>query len=157
MRKTFLLLIVLLGLVALTVTACGSDDGSSPSAETAITTASNSTDGAPPSWWSAGAEEAAAEIDEIKRMLDEGLAQYQDGDQDAADTTVGDAYLEHFEKVEHPLEEQDHELMEELEHRISTEIRNEMKEGKSADEVAALVEQTKADLDTAKAKLQEAQ
>ncbi len=90
-------------------------------------------------------------------MLDEGLAQYQDGDQEAADTTVGDAYLEHFEKVEHSLEERDHELMEELEHRISTEIRDEMKDGASADEVAALVEETKAELDTAKAKLQEAQ
>ncbi len=149
MRKTFLLLIVLLGLVALTVTACGSDDDSSPSAATA--TEEGEEEG------EVTAEEAAAEIDEIKRMLDEGLAQYQDGDTAAADTTVGDAYLEHFEKVEHPLEEQDHELMEDLEHRISTEIRDEMKEGASADEVAALVEQTKADLDTAKAKLQEAQ
>lgn len=146
MRKTFLLLIVLLGLVALTVTACGSEeDDSSPAAATATEEGEIT------------AEEAAAEIDEIKRMLDEGLAQYQDGDQEAADTTVGDAYLEHFEKVEHPLEEQDHELMEDLEHRISTEIRDEMKEGASADEVAALVEETKADLDTAKAKLQEAQ
>jgi hypothetical protein len=145
MRKTFLLLIVLLGLVALTVTACGSDDDSSPAAATATEEGEIT------------AEEAAAEIDEIKRMLDEGLAQYQDGDTEAADTTVGDAYLEHFEKVEHPLEEQDHELMEDLEHRISTEIRDEMKEGASADEVAALVEETKADLDTAKAKLQEAQ
>ena len=144
MRKTFLLLIVLLGLVALTVTACGSDDDSSPSAATATEEGEIT------------AEEAAAEIDEIKRMLDEGLAQYQDGDTEAADTTVGDAYLEHFEKVEHPLEEQDHELMEDLEHRISTEIRDEMKEGASADEVAALIEETKADLDTAKAKLQEA-
>jgi hypothetical protein len=149
MRKTFLLLIVLLGLVALTVTACGSDDDSSPSAATA--TEEGEEEG------EITAEEAAAEIDEIKRMLDEGLAQYQDGDTDAADTTVGDAYLEHFEKVEHPLEEQDHELMEDLEHRISTEIRDEMKEGASADEVAALVEETKTDLDTAKAKLQEAQ
>ena len=145
MRKTFLLLIVLLGLVALTVTACGSDDDSSPSAATATEEGEIT------------ADEAAAEIDEIKRMLDEGLAQYQDGDTDAADTTVGDAYLEHFEKVEHPLEEQDHELMEDLEHRISTEIRDEMKEGTPADEVAALVEETKADLDTAKTKLQEAQ
>jgi hypothetical protein len=145
MRKTFLLLIVLLGLVALTVTACGSDDDSSPAAATATEEGEIT------------AEEAAAEIDEIKRMLDEGLAQYQDGDTEAADTTVGDAYLEHFEKVEHPLEEQDHELMEDLEHRISTEIRDEMKEGASADEVAALVEETKADLDTAKTKLQEAQ
>jgi hypothetical protein len=149
MRKTLLLLIVLLGLVALTVTACGSDEDSSPAAATA--TEEGEEEG------EITAEEAAAEIDEIKRMLDEGLAQYQDGDQEAADTTVGDAYLEHFEKVEHPLEEQDHELMEDLEHRISTEIRDEMKEGASADEVAALVEQTKADLDTAKAKLQEAQ
>jgi hypothetical protein len=145
MRKTFLLLIVLIGLVALTVTACGSDDDdSSPAAATATDEGEIT------------AEEAAAEIDEIKRMLDEGLAQYQDGDQEAADTTVGDAYLEHFEKVEHSLEERDHELMEDLEHRISTEIRQEMKEGASADEVAALVEETKADLDTAKAKLQEA-
>ena len=149
MRKTFLLLIVLLGLVALTVTACGSDDDSSPAAATATDEGEEEGE--------ITAEEAAAEIDEIKRMLDEGLAQYQDGDQEAADTTVGDAYLEHFEKVEHSLEERDHELMEELEHRISTEIRDEMKDGASADEVAALVEETKADLDTAKAKLQEAQ
>lgn len=149
MRKTFLLLIVLLGLFALTVTACGSDDDdSSPAAATATDEGEEEGE--------ITAEEAAAEIDEIKRMLDEGLAQYQDGDQEAADTTVGDAYLEHFEKVEHSLEERDHELMEDLEHRISTEIRDEMKEGASADEVAALVEQTKADLDTAKAKLQEA-
>jgi hypothetical protein len=151
MRKTLLLLIVLLGLVALTVTACGSDEDSSPAAATATD------EGEEEGEDEITAEEAAAEIDEIKRMLDEGLAQYQDGDTKAADTTVGDAYLEHFEKVEHPLEEQDHELMEDLEHRISTEIRDEMKEGASADEVAALVEQTKADLDTAKAKLQEAQ
>lgn len=149
MRKTFLLLIVLLGLVALTVTACGSDDdGSSPAGATATDESEEEGE--------ITAEEAAAEIDEIKRMLDEGLAQYQDGDQEAADTTVGDAYLEHFEKVEHSLEERDHELMEDLEHRISTEIRQEMKEGASADEVAALVEETKADLDTAKAKLREA-
>ena len=152
MRKTFLLLIVLLGLVALTVTACGSDDDSPPSAATATDEREEEGEES-----EVTAQDAAAEIDEIKRMLDEGLAQYQDGDQEAADTTVGDAYLEHFEKVEHSLEERDHELMEDLEHRISTEIRDEMKEGASADEVAALVEETKAELDTAKAKLQEAQ
>ena len=144
MRKTVLLLILLLGVVAVTATACGSDDDSSPAAaeeaEGEITS-----------------EEAMAEIDEIKRMLDEGLEQYRAGDKDAADTTIGDAYLEHFEKVEHPLEERDHELMEDLEHRISTEIRDKMKDGASADEVAALVEETKTDLDAAKAKLRGAQ
>ena len=149
MRKTVLLLIVLLGLTAVTVTACGSDDDSSPAAAT--TTDDGEEVG------EITAEEATAEIDEIKRMLDEGLAQYRDGDQEAANTTVGDAYLEHFEQVEHSLEERDHELMEELEHRISTEIRDEMKDDAPADEVAQLIDETKADLDTAKTKLQEAE
>ena len=141
MRRTLLLLVLLLGLVA-TVTACGgSDNDSSQSAEAAEGELS--------------AKEASAEIDEIKSLLDQAVMQYRNGDKTAADTTVGDAYLEHFEEVEHPLEERDHEFMEELEHRISTEIRDEMKQGTSADEVAALVEQTKADLDRAKAMLQE--
>jgi hypothetical protein len=135
MRKTVLLVVLLLGLVG-TVAACGGsdDEGSSPEVT---------------------AEQAAAEIDEIKTLLDQAVMEYREGDKTAADTTVGDAYLEHFEEVEHPLEERDHELMEELEHRISTEIRDEMKNGASADEVAALVDETKTDLDTAKAKLQE--
>jgi molybdenum-dependent DNA-binding transcriptional regulator ModE len=134
MRRTIVLLALLLGAVALSGTACGSseEDGASPT-------------------------EAAAEIDEIKAMLDQGLSQYRNGDKAAADTTVGDAYLEHFENVEDPLGERDHELMEELEHRISTEIRDEMKDGASPDQVASLVADTKADLDTAKAKLQEAE
>jgi hypothetical protein len=135
MRKTVLLVVLLLGLAA-SVSACGgSNDEESSSGVTA--------------------EQAAAEIDEIKSLLDQAVTQYREGDKAAADTTVGDAYLEHFEEVEHSLEERDHELMEELEHRISTEIRNEMKKGTHADDVAALVDETKTDLDTAKAKLQE--
>jgi hypothetical protein len=143
MRKTLLMLVLLLGLVA-TVTACGgSDNDSSPSAEAGAAEEELS------------AEEASAEIDEIKSLLDQAVMQYRNGDKTAADTTVGDAYLEHFEKVEHPLEERDHDFMEDLEHKISTEIRDEMKNDTPVDEVAALVEETKADLDTAKAKLQE--
>ena len=133
MRRTVLILALVLGVVALAGTACGgsgSDEGTSSA-------------------------DAVAEIDEIKSMLDQGLAQYRDGDKQAADTTVGDAYLEHFEEVEDPLGEADHEFMEELEHRISTEIRDKMKDGASADEVAQLIDDTKADLDTAKTKLQE--
>jgi hypothetical protein len=134
MRRTIVLLALLLAAVALTGTACGSSDD----------------DGA-------SSAEAAAEIDQIKTMLDEGLAQYRAGDEKAADTTVGDAYLEHFEEVEDPLGERDHEFMEELEHRISTEIRDKMKDGAPEDEVAQLIDDTKADLDTAKTKLQEAE
>jgi hypothetical protein len=135
MRRTMVILVLMLGAVALAGTACGSSDDDEETAPAA----------------------AVAEIDQIKAMLDTGLAQYRSGDQEAADTTVGDAYLEHFEHVEDPLGERDHELMEDLEHRISTEIRDEMKDGTPPDHVATLIAETKADLDTAKAKLQEAE
>ena len=137
MRRTVLVLALLAGALALAGSGCG---GSSSDDEE-----------------SAAPTEAVAEIDEIKTMLDQGLAQYRSGDKDAADTTIGDAYLEHFEQVEHPLEERDQELMEELEHRISTEIRDQMKADAPTDDVAQLIDQTKADLDTAKTKLQEAE
>jgi|SRR5262245_5117119 len=136
MRRTVLVFALLVGALAFVGAGCGS---SGDDEESATPT------------------EAVAEIDEIKSMLDQGLAQYRSGDADAADTTVGDAYLEHFEKVEHPLEERDDELMEDLEHRISTEIRDKMKAAASTDEVAQLIDETKADLDTAKTKLQEAE
>jgi hypothetical protein len=134
MRRTLVLLALVLGAAALTGAACGSseENESSPA-------------------------EAVAEIDQIKMLLDDGLAQYREGDKEAADTTVGDAYLEHFEKVEDPLGERDHEFMEELEHRISTEIRDKMKANAPAGEVAQLIDDTKADLDTAKTKLREAE
>jgi hypothetical protein len=137
MRRTVLVLALLAGAIALAGAGCGGS--SSDDDESATPT------------------EAVAEIDEIKTMLDQGLAQYRSGDKDAADTTVGDAYLEHFEQVEHPLEERDHLLMEELEHRISTEIRDQMKADAPADDVAQLIDETKGDLDTAKTKLQEAE
>ena len=124
--------------------ACGSDDGSGGGA---ATTAESTADDTSPA-------AAAAEIDEIKSMLDEALARYRHGDAEGAEELVGDAYLEHFEEVEHPLEEVDHELMEDLEHTIANDIRTKMKDGAPASEVAQLIEQTKADLDEAKSKLQ---
>jgi hypothetical protein len=135
MRRTVLALALLVGALALVGAGCGSSDEEESATPT----------------------EAVAEIDEIKSMLDQGLAQYRSGDKDAADTTVGDAYLEHFEEVEHPLEERDHLLMEKLEHRISTEIRARMKADAPAAQVAQLIDETKADLDTASTKLQEAE
>ncbi len=97
---------------------------------------------------------AAVEIDTIKSLLDDALAKYEDGDAEAAEELVGDAYLEHFEEVEHPLEEADEELMEDLEHTISTEIRTKLRDGAPAAEVEQLIAATKADLDRAKAALQ---
>jgi hypothetical protein len=142
MPRTLLVLALLLGAIALTATACGSSN------EAAATTAEAAEK-------ETTAEDAVAEIDEIKAMLDDALAKYRDGDAEGADTIVGDAYLEHFEHVEDPLGDRDHELMEDLEHRISTEIRDEMKADAPADEVAALIATTKTDLDTARAKLQD--
>jgi hypothetical protein len=137
MRKTILVLIIALGALmsGVALAACGGGDSGSGDAFSS--------------------QEATAEIDEIKTMLDDGLTKYRSGDADAAEQIVGDAYLEHFEKVEHPLEERDPELMEKLEKRISTEIRDEMKSGTEADTIASLIDETKMDLDTAKAKLSE--
>ena len=103
---------------------------------------------------SATPAQAAQEIDQIETLLDDALAQYRDGDAEAAEETVGDAYLEHFDKVEGPLGDEDHEFMEELEHRISTEIRDEMKDDAPVAEVEQLIGQTKQDLAKAQAMLQ---
>ncbi len=117
MLRTVLLLAALTGL--LVVAGCGGDDEAE--AEESATPAA-----------------AVQEIDQIKQLLDEALAQYRVGDAETAEETTGDAYLEHFEQVEGPLGEEDHEFMEELEHRISTEIRDEMKNGASVADVEQL-------------------
>jgi hypothetical protein len=134
MRRLSPVLILLLAALALAVAGCG---GSDEEDEESATPA-----------------EAVAEIDEIKTMLATAVDQVRAGDADAAEETVGDAYLEHFEKVEHPLGEEDHELMEELEEAISTDLRNDIKDGKSADEIEAAVAAINTDLDRAVVLLQ---
>src|SRR5215204_258150 len=129
--RTVLLLTALAGTLA--VAGCGGSDAEDESATPA---------------------QAAQEIDQIETLLDDALAQYRDGDAEAAEETVGDAYLEHFEKVEGPLGDEDHEFMEELEHRLSTEIRDEMKDDASVAEVEQLIGKTKQDLASAQAMLQ---
>jgi hypothetical protein len=138
LRRSFML--VALAVAALAV-GCGGSEGGAGATEEAEESVS--------------AEEAVGEIDEIERMLDEALASYQAGNTEEAEEIVGDAYLEHFEKVEHPLEELDHDLMEELEVLISTTLRDEIRAGASASEVEALVAQAKVGLATAKSLLQE--
>ena len=90
-----------------------------------------------------------AEIGEIKTLLATAVDQVRAGDAEAAEETVGDAYLEHFESVEAPLGERDHDLMEELEEAISTALRNDIKDGKGADEIETTVDEIDADLDQA--------
>jgi hypothetical protein len=90
--------------------------------------------------------EAVTEIGEIKTMLATAVAQVRAGDADAAEETVGDAYLEHYEHVEGPLGERDHDLMEEIEEAVATELRDKIKDRAPADEVAALVSEIEADI-----------
>ena len=129
MRRLSSVLLILFAGLALAVAGCGGDDESDEESATPA--------------------EAVAEIEEIKTMLGTAVGQVRDGDADAAEETVGDAYLEHFEKVEGPLGEEDHELMEELEEAISTDLRNDIKDGKSADEIQAAVDEIETDLDRA--------
>ena len=130
MRRLSPVLILLIAALALAVAGCGGNDEEAEDE-------------------SATPAEAVAEIAEIKTMLATAVDQVRAGDADAAEETVGDAYLEHFEHVEHPLGEEDHELMEELEEAISTDLRNDIKDGKSADEIDAVVVKINTDLDRA--------
>ncbi|MGH3070978.1 MAG: hypothetical protein ACRDNB_01750 [Gaiellaceae bacterium] len=123
------MLALILAALLLGVAGCGGDD---EDAEESATPA-----------------EAVAEIEEIKTLLATAVDQVRSGDADAAEETVGDAYLEHFEEVEGPLGERDHEFMEELEEAISTDLRNDIKDGKPADEIQAEVDEIEADLDRA--------
>jgi hypothetical protein len=97
--------------------------------------------------------QAIAEIAKVRSGLDTAMTSYGDGDAKRADAQVGDAYLEHFEHVEGPLEEVDAELNERLEDTIREELRDRIKAGAPAAEVKALVGRINADLDKAEAAL----
>ena len=128
-RLSSVLLVPLAALLLLAAAGCGGSDDSDEESATPA--------------------EAVAEITEIKAMLASAVQLVSDGDTEAAEETVGDAYLEHFEHVEGPLGEKDHEFMEELEEAISTDLRNDIKDGKSADEIQTEVDAIEADLDQA--------
>jgi hypothetical protein len=146
-----LVLVLGLGLLA---AGCGSEEkASTPTTATAS--------GAGESGESEDAEEqvtpaeAVAEIGEVRDRLDHALEEYKEGEGAEAEEIVGDAYLEHFEKVEHPLDERDHELMEDLELLISTKIRNRIKEGAPVAQVEKLVDEAKTKLERAESLLQQ--
>jgi hypothetical protein len=122
------------------IAGCGSDDSST-------TEEAHETSATP--------QKAIAEIADVREGLAAGLAAYEQGDADRADTVIGDTYLEHFEEVEGPLEESDPELNEELELLISTEIRQEIKDGAEPAAVAALVKEADNGLDEAEKALKE--
>jgi len=97
----------------------------------------------------ASPQKAIAEIAKVRAGLAAGLAAYRRGNAEKADQLVGDAYLEHFELVEPPLEQRDEELNEELEELIREELRQEIKAGAERAEVAQLVKEANRELDEA--------
>ena len=122
------------GLTAsLALAACGGDEQSAPPA--------------------ASASEARSEAAATRVSLQKALAQVKAGDRKAADNTVSEGYLQHFEDVEGPLDKVDHELNEKLEDGIKGDLRGKIKSGASVAEVERLIASLDADLKTAEAKL----
>jgi ABC-type enterochelin transport system substrate-binding protein len=121
---------------ALALAACGGESESEEAAEQQATPA-----------------QARAEIGEVRKALDGALASLKEGDAKAADNAVSEGYLEHFEKVEGPLDKVDHELNEKLEDSIREELREKIQDGGSVAEVTRMVSAIKADLGTAEQKL----
>jgi ABC-type enterochelin transport system substrate-binding protein len=122
---------------AVALAACGGESESEEAAEQSTTPA-----------------QARAEIGEVRKALDTAVSQLREGDAKAADNTVSEGYLEHFEKVEGPLEKVDGELNEKLEDSIREELREKIQDGGSVAEVTQLVSAIKTDLATAEQKLQ---
>src|SRR3954447_20717795 len=122
---------------ALALAACGGGSQSEEAAEQQ----------APPA-------QARAEIGAVRKALDSAVASMREGDAKAADNTVSEGYLEHFEKVEGPLGKVDDELNKKLEDSIREELREKIQDGGSVAEVTQLVSAIKTDLATAEQKLQ---
>ena len=145
-----LLLFALVGGL-LTVAGCGgSSDSAGTTTETEMTTGTVAEEEEEEE---STPEEALAEVRAIPALLDIAVAAYAAGEQDAAADAVGDIYLEHYEHVEGPLGDVNHDLMEEIEEQISTELRTAMQDGAPQEEIDALVAEIKTGLQQAEEEL----
>ena len=143
--RTFAAALALVSSLALA--ACGSDE------DTSSTQSTQSAGSAEQAEENATPAQARAEIGEVRAALDSALASLRDGDAKAAENAVSEGYLQHFEKVEGPLEKVDAELNEELEDTIREQLRDKIRSGGSVEEVTKMVSEIKSDLDTAEQKL----
>jgi hypothetical protein len=98
-------------------------------------------------------DQAIDEIALVRKGIDEGVAAYDEGDADAAEEAVTDAYLEHFELVEPALEEADEELNEELEVLIRETLTGAIAAGDPVKDVEKLAGEANKGLDDAEAAL----
>jgi len=136
-------LTILACLAAFSLAACGDDSD-------------DATDGGEEAEATVSADQAIVEIKAVRGGLDEALLAYEEGDAAAAEEAATDAYLEHFELVEGPLEETDEELNEELEILIRETLGEAIASDAPVAEVEKLVEEANAGLDDAEAQLEKA-
>jgi len=99
-------------------------------------------------------QQAIAQVAKVRTGLDAALATYRAGDRAKASEQVGDAYLEHFELVEPPLDRVDHGLRVKVEQTIRQTLRDRMKAGAPTADVARLVQRVDGLLDRVTATLQ---
>ena len=105
---------------------------------------------------SAGAEEnAETEADptetvaEIKRLLDEILTTYEEGDAEAAAELSAEAYLENYEHIEDAVIDAAPEVNEELETLLGADLRQEISDGAPIEEIEQMVTRARELLDDA--------
>jgi hypothetical protein len=93
--------------------------------------------------------EAVQEIDVVRKDLVRVVNEVQQGHRKAAGEIVSETYVQHFEKVEPPLDKADHKLKEKLEKALSRTLRQKIKTGKPVGEIGKFVQRL--DLELAKA------
>ncbi|MBM4407464.1 MAG: hypothetical protein FJ038_02405 [Chloroflexi bacterium] len=96
------------------------------------------------------AVDLAAEVDATVAGLESALTKYRAGDKQGALDAIAETYENHFELVEHPLEEVDHDFMENLEELIAVKTRAVIQDGKPVADLEALVSEAKTLLAQAK-------
>lgn len=105
---------------------------------------------APTTAASQAAVDVAAEIDATVAGLEEALTKYRAGDKQGALDAIAETYEKHFELVEGPLDEVDHDFMENLEELVAIKTRAVIQDGKPVAELEALVTEAKTLLAQAK-------
>ncbi|GIU70792.1 MAG: hypothetical protein KatS3mg003_0271 [Candidatus Nitrosocaldaceae archaeon] len=94
-------------------------------------------------------------FDEIRRLYDELLKEYKNGNYLQADEYAIEAYLDNYEFLEPPLANVDKELMEELEVDMRIELREMIKDKVNYDEIKAFIDEILAKLEEAEKLLDE--
>ncbi|HJR45643.1 MAG TPA: hypothetical protein VJ927_08570 [Actinomycetota bacterium] len=94
-------------------------------------------------------------VAEINTLLDEIEALYADGDTEEAAELAAEAYLENYEVIEAGVIQAAPEVNEELEPLLGAELRKQMQEGASPEEISTMIERARVLLDEALAAVEE--